>query len=286
MGPGFENGFLLDASSGMNGCAMQKRKPSRQKPNARDQVAHSAPGQMKDALLSDLGGVLPAEEVFDDLPTVVFFVKDRMGRYVVVNQTLADRCGGGIKTALIGRMPSDIFPAELSARYQRQDQAVLRSGRPMVNRLELHLYKGRRPGWCITTKRPLRTQDGAVCGIIGLSRDVDAPAHKSPAYTELSETLDFIHEKFSEPLRISQLARRAGMSPHQFDLRVRRLIHLSPMQLIQKLRIDEAARLLDETDRPLAQIAADVGYCDQSALTRRFRSIVGLTPGQFRQRPR
>ena len=63
-------------------------------------------------------------------------------------------------------------------------------------------------------------------------------------------------------------------------------MHLSPMQLIQKLRIDEAARLLDTTELSLAQIAAEVGYCDQSALTRQFHTLVGITPGQFRQRLR
>jgi AraC-like DNA-binding protein len=171
-------------------------------------------------------------------------------------------------------------------RYQKQDETVLRTGRPVVNRLEMHLYKGRQPGWCLTTKRPLRSKGAGICGIIGLSRDVHEPGQKSPEYSELSAALDFMYESFSSVLRIGDLAKRAGLSPHQFDLRVRRLMHLSPMQLLQKLRIDEATRLLDTTDLSLAQIAAEVGYCDQSALTRQFRALVGLTPGQFRQNPR
>lgn len=236
--------------------------------------------------LRELGEPLPTEQLFDELPNVVFFVKDRAGRYVAVNQTLVERCGAAGKSALMGRLPSEVFPAELGNRYQRQDQAILRTGQPLVNRLELHFYQNRRPGWCLTTKRPLRRRDGVVCGIIGLSRDVHEAGEKSPEYAELSAALDFMHENFSSVLRIGELAKRAGLSLHQFDLRVRRLMHLSPMQLIQKLRIDAAARLLETTDLPLAQIAADVGYCDQSALTRQFRAAVGITPGQFRQRGR
>jgi AraC-like DNA-binding protein len=237
-------------------------------------------------MFREMSTPLPTEELFDDLPNVVFFVKDRAGRYVVVNQTLVERCGAKHKGSLVGRMPSEVFPTELGMRYQKQDETVLRTGRPVVNRLEMHLYKGRQPGWCLTTKRPLRSKGAGICGIIGLSRDVHEPGQKSPEYSELSAALDFMYESFSSVLRIGDLAKRAGLSPHQFDLRVRRLMHMSPMQLLQKIRIDEAARLLAATDLSLAQIAAEVGYCDQSALNRQFRALVGLTPGQFRHNPR
>jgi PAS domain S-box-containing protein len=236
--------------------------------------------------LRDLGGPLPVEPLFDELPGIVFFVKDRFGRYVAVNQTLVERCGARSKSEFVGRLPGELFPADLGAHYQRQDEAVLRSGRPVVHQLELHFYKHRRPGWCLTTKRALRRSDGTIWGLIGISRDVHERPERSPEYGELSAALAYIHENFPSVLRVGELAARAGLSVHQFEQRTRRLLHLSPMQLIQKLRIDEATRLLETTDLPLAQIAIDVGYCDQSAFTRQFRAAVGLAPGQFRQRAR
>ena len=68
------------------------------------------------------------EALFDALPDVVFFIKDAAGRYVRVNETLADRCAGGDKMKLIGKRPEEVFPAALAASYARQDEAVLKRG--------------------------------------------------------------------------------------------------------------------------------------------------------------
>jgi len=59
------------------------------------------------------------ERLFDALPDVVFFIKDRAGRYARVNQTLANRCAGGDKRKLIGKRPSEVFPEVLATSYAR-----------------------------------------------------------------------------------------------------------------------------------------------------------------------
>jgi transcriptional regulator GlxA family with amidase domain len=51
---------------------------------------------------------------------------------------------------------------------------------------------------------------------------------------------------------------------------------------LHKLRLDEATRLLRETDRSLADIAMETGWCDQSAFTRHFSRYSGMSPGRFR----
>jgi hypothetical protein len=58
-----------------------------------------------------------AELLFDQIPTVVFFVKDRDGRYVLVNETLRVRCGVAHKRDLIGRTAEEVFRSPLGARY-------------------------------------------------------------------------------------------------------------------------------------------------------------------------
>ena len=122
------------------------------------------------------------EALFDALPDVVFFVKDAKGRYLVVNQTLADRCAGGDKTNLIGKKPSEVFPPALAASYTRQDEAVLASGKCVEHQLELHLYSGRITGWCLTSKHPLRSADGRIAGVTGISRDLNAPTDRAGGF--------------------------------------------------------------------------------------------------------
>jgi AraC-like DNA-binding protein len=84
-------------------------------------------------------------------------------------------------------------------------------------------------------------------------------------------------------LRVGDLARVAGLSPYQFDQRIRRLFRLSTGQLLLKFRMDSAAEYLRDTDRPLTQVALDCGFADQSAFTRQFRRTTGLTPGEYRR---
>ena len=52
----------------------------------------------------------------------------------------------------------------------------------------------------------------------------------------------------------------------------------------RRIRVDEARRLLSNTERPIADIALETGFTDQSHLTRVFRRVLGETPGDFRRR--
>ena len=90
-----------------------------------------------------------------------------------------------------------------------------------------------------------------------------------------------LHDKLDR-LRIEDIARKAGLSVYQFEQRVSRLFQMTPLQLLHKLRLDEATRLLRETSLSLGEIALQTGWCDQSALTRHFTRYAGMAPGRFR----
>jgi PAS domain S-box-containing protein len=222
------------------------------------------------------------EALFDALPDVVFFIKDCYGRYVVVNQTMAARCAGGDKTKLVGKRPAEVYPAALAASYARQDEMVLKTGKCVDHQLELHIYPGGKTGWCLTTKHPLRDAKGQIVGVTGISRDLNAPSDKASGFAELASALKLMQGHFTESLRIDDIAKKAGLSLYQFEQRVQRLFQMSPLQLLHKLRLDEATRLLRETDQSLADIAINTGWCDQSAFTRHFSRYAGMAPGKFR----
>jgi hypothetical protein len=123
-----------------------------------------------------------AEGLFDALPDVVFFVKDGEGRYVVVNQTLVQRCGQRHKSALIGRTPAEVFAHPFGQTYHAQDLLVLAGDNDIEDQLELHLYPNRDPGWCLTRKTALRDAQGRIVGLTGISRDLAMADKKNPAY--------------------------------------------------------------------------------------------------------
>jgi PAS domain S-box-containing protein len=222
------------------------------------------------------------EQLFDHLPETAFFLKDAEGRYLAVNQSLVERCGLQEKRQLLGRHVRDVFPREMAELYASQDQLVVRTGRPVVEHLELHWYPRRRMGWCLTTKLPMRDESGRVVGVVGISRDLRAPGDASIIPASLASTVEYLHEHCDEALSPSALATRAGLPPVRFARLIKRIFRLTPNQLIIQTRIAKAAQLLIETDRPIAEIAYECGFYDHSAMTRAFRSATNLTPTQFR----
>jgi PAS domain S-box-containing protein len=222
------------------------------------------------------------EALFDHMPDTVFFVKDAQGRYLAVNAALVARCGLRHKSELLGRRPADVFPGELGRTPTAQDALVLRTGRPLRDHLELHWYARGQPGWCLTTKLPLRDAAGKITGLVGISRDLRAPGERDNIPTRLAAALEFLEEKFAEPLSPALLARRAGLSPVRFARLIKRIFRLTPRQLITQTRLAAAAELLTGTSRRVADIALACGFYDHSAFTRAFRAATGLTPSDFR----
>ncbi len=222
------------------------------------------------------------EQLFDHVPDTAFFIKDSRGRYLAVNQSLVERCGCRDKHDLLGRQVGEVFPKELAQLYARQDQAVARTGRPVIDHLELHWYAHRRPGWCLTTKLPMRDHTGAIVGVVGISRDLRAPGDRETIPASLASTLEYLETHCDESLSPRSLARRAGLPTVRFARLIKRIFRLTPNQLIIQTRIALAARLLTETKRSVGDIAYECGFYDHSAMTRAFRSATNLTPTQFR----
>lgn len=222
------------------------------------------------------------DDLFDAVPDTVYFVKDRDGRYTAVNQTLVERTGRASKADLIGRTADEVFPGALGRRIAEQDRAITLSGRMLTAELELHLHADGREGWCLTWKAPLRGADGAITGLLGMSRDV-RPGGETPAETlALSEALAHARTNLDKPLRIGDLAARAGLSAFQFDQRIRQLFGMSAGQYVTRLRIDHARDRLRHTGVPISEIAIECGYADQTAFSRQFRKVVRLSPHRYR----
>jgi PAS domain S-box-containing protein len=226
------------------------------------------------------------EQLFDHVPETAFFIKDARGRYLAVNQSLVERCGLEDKRQLLGRHVREIFPRELAELYAAQDQTVLRAGRPVIDHLELHWYARRRPGWCLTTKLPMRNSQGTIVGVVGISRDLRAPGDREIIPASLASTLEYLEDHCDDAISPGSLARRAGLPPVRFARLIKRIFRVTPNQLIIQTRLAAAARLLTDTDRSVADIAYACGFYDHSAMTRAFRSATNQTPTQFRSATR
>ena len=118
--------------------------------------------------------VLP--ELFDLAPDMAIFAKNGAGRHLAVNESLVKRRGCRHKSQVMRRRPCDTCPGDFGPLPAEQDAQVLRTRTPLIDHLEQQRYLPQKPAWCLTTKLPLLDRPGKVVGLIGISRDVRAPA--------------------------------------------------------------------------------------------------------------
>ena len=235
------------------------------------------------SLLEQLSTPLTGEELFDQLPDVVYFIKSENCEYLLVNRTLVERCGHREKRSLIGRKASEVLPPPIGQSFEDQDRAVLETGESIVSRLELHCFPSRDLGWCLTTKLPLRSKSGKTIGLWGVSQDLRLPDSTTTDFRSIANVLALAESSVDNLPTAAQLAKHAGMSRFQFDRRMQAVFGVTARQWLVKLRIGTAEQLLRGTQKPISEIALAAGYSDQSAFTRQFSRTTGLTPRQYRQ---
>ncbi len=222
-------------------------------------------------------------ELFDHLPGVFFFIKDAAGRLIAANAPKLERLGLRDESELVGATDDDFFPPEVAQAFRQDDARILRGGKPVINRPELWLDEQRALGWFTTTKLPVLGRDGRVIGVMGVSRRCDEPA-AHPEVREVAAAVAYARAHLHESLSTAELAAAAGVSERQLQRRLRETLDTSPHELLLRLRIQAAADALTRGAEPIAEIALNHGFCDQSAFTRQFRRRTGLTPLQFRRR--
>ena len=87
----------------------------------------------------------------------------------------------------------------------------------------------------------------------------------------------------SQDLSLDVLAQQIGFSPYHFARLFRQTLGESPHQFVLRQRIERAQHLLKEADVPLAHIALECGFANQSHLSLVFKRLLGLTPRAYRQ---
>ena len=129
---------------------------------------------------------------------------------------------------------------------------------------------------------------GAPLAVEGLVYEIAAdicqegPESKEHRPKWLSTVLELLHEKFNEPLKLSDVAREVGYHPIHVTRVFRRYYGVSMGDFIRQLRIDFARERLQSSDTPLVDIALSAGFPSQAYFSTTFKQETGITPGQYR----
>lgn len=96
-------------------------------------------------------------------------------------------------------------------------------------------------------------------------------------------TLAYIEANLASKMEIDDLANVVALSRSHFSRAFKHSVGLSPMEYVVVRRVERAKTIIRETKEPLAEVALACGFADQAHLNRRFRDVVGVSPGRWRR---
>ncbi|CAM3831458.1 helix-turn-helix transcriptional regulator [Marinicrinis lubricantis] len=99
----------------------------------------------------------------------------------------------------------------------------------------------------------------------------------------IKSVIDYVHQHFDEPLRLKDLAEQVNMSEGHFCRFFKQMMKKSPVEYMNHYRTQKAARLLENSDKKIVEIAMDVGFDNLSYFITVFKQFVGCTPSQYRK---
>lgn len=91
----------------------------------------------------------------------------------------------------------------------------------------------------------------------------------------------YIDDHIGERISLDDLAREAGVSRFHFARQFRLSTGESPMGFLRRVRIERSKSILQNRETTIAEVAATLGFSDQSHFTRTFGRLVGVSPGSF-----
>lgn len=235
----------------------------------------------REAFIGNVSLLLP---LLNTLTNVVFFVKDEQARYQLANKTLLKRCQLSQHEDIVGFTTEEVFSHRQSSDYILQDMKVLREGKSIVDNLELHSYASGQLGWCITNKLPIYNKSQQIIAMVGISVDIDEDNERVlRKHARLAEVSQFVRGHLDQKINIAQLADLANLSISQLERTFKAVLNMSPLQFVQKLRLEYALKLLAMPEMSVTQVSLSCGYSDHSAFSRQFKQFTGMSPTQFRQ---
>ena len=99
----------------------------------------------------------------------------------------------------------------------------------------------------------------------------------------LSRVRDELHARYAEVIRVTDLAKDAGVHPVHLARVFRRYHGCTVGQYVQRLRVEHACGALTDSQASLSSIAFETGFSDQAHFTRRFKELTGISPGLYRR---
>ncbi|MCM8539683.1 MAG: AraC family transcriptional regulator [Lentisphaeraceae bacterium] len=222
--------------------------------------------------------------LFDYMLDIQYWMKDKEGRYVHVNQGLLKNYALTSLEQIIGKTDFDLSPDYIASRHLAGDQQVMNEGKIIANHVELVGQYDGIVNWYSTTKMPLRNGQGEIVGTAGFNHELSSGQVSQAIYGEMGSIIHYIKENMQKSITVGELAEKACLSVSALERQFKKRFKMPPLQYVKRLRLNMACELLMTTDDSISEIALDCGFCDHSYMTKIFTKTIGMSPRQYRQK--
>jgi AraC-like DNA-binding protein len=221
--------------------------------------------------------------LFDALPGLQFFAKNRRGELMFVNRENFEKFRTADETALIGLTDFDLNPPSMARSFVDDDARIYATGRPLLNHVELGFDEQGMPDWFVVNKMPIRSRAGDIIGIMGFAGVCQDQSDLQPPFHTIAKAISHVRKNYQQDISVGGLAQLARLTVNQLECEFKACLGLGPQQFLLKTRLLAACRRLTATDDGLAQIASACGFTHPSAFAHQFRGHLGVTPREFRR---
>ena len=239
--------------------------------------------KQRSAWMASLEPTLLFQRLFDHIPGVYFFAKNKAGHLMFASEGLMQRYQMPDDSEIIGRTDFDLNPDTMAQAYVDDDKRILAGKVDLIERVELWWDSQGIPDWFLVTKLPLFDSKRRVQGVMGTLRRPDEAERRLPVFQTVAQAVEIIRHDYSKPLLIEDVAKSCGQSLRQLQRRFQSAFGITPQEFLIKTRVLAAVRLLERTTLTASEVAEQCGFVDASSFTQHFRKRMGESPAVYRR---
>lgn len=135
----------------------------------------------------------------------------------------------------------------------------------------------------LTYLSPIFDGEHAFSGFISVGRKLSFLSTDRYDSEKFVAVLNHMNSHFEFNLSVSEMAQQCDMDEQTFRRLIKKLYNKTPASLMVFYRVESAVHMLVRTNFSVAEIAKRAGFYDQAVLSRQFKSMIGITPAQYRQ---
>ena len=115
--------------------------------------------------------------LMDYIPDSIYF-KDLESRFIKVSKGMMKYARVSSEEEILGKTDFDFFGHEHASEARKDELEIIKTGKPIINKVEKENFSDGRVEWVSTTKIPLKDSEGNIIGTFGMSRNISATSRK------------------------------------------------------------------------------------------------------------